>query len=273
MILFIASGLLLLAATVKGYFLTLEAGGDMTQEQGQGLMLVVAESTLGLWLLSGWKNRQAHDVSILWFAACLCWSVGHWLAGTVSCGCAGRIEIPPAYSAGVVLLLLLSLIAVHSRAAVRQGTTSPMVLRRMTCAVAQSFVLVYLVAFLVLGSPRWVLAYFESTPVIIVPSRVELGSCQFGEEREVTLTVKNLTSRTVGIEGVSTTCTCAMVSKAPKEIAAGSSIQLQLKVHCAGPPNVPYHQTIRLRAVDRGLHTVPVEIHASLTGSFPKPNE
>lgn len=258
---------------MKGYFLTLEASGDITQEQGQGLILVVVESTLGLWLLSGLKTRLADDVSILWFAACLCWSLSHWLAGTASCGCAGRIEIPPIYSAGIVLVLLLLLIAVRYGAAVRPDATSPMVLVRLTCAVAQSFVLVYLAAFLILGSPRWLLAYLESTPVVIVPSRVELGSCQFGEEREVTLTVKNLTSRTVGIEGVSTTCTCAMVSKAPKEIAAGSSVQLQLKVHCAGPPDVPYHQTVRLRVVDRGLHTVPVEIHASLTGPFPKPNE
>ena len=274
MILFVASGLLLLAAAVKGYFLTLEAGGDITQEQAQGLWLVVAESTLGLWLLSGWKDRLAHDVGILWFAACFCWSVGHWLAGTASCGCAGRIEIPPLYSGGVVLMLLLGLIVVRPAATgAPSDDAGSLSGRRALCAVAQSFVLIYLVAFLVLGSPRWVLAYFEAAPLVIVPSRIEVGLCKFGDDRVVELTIKNITTRMIRIQSVQTTCECTTLADPPQQLEPGEVVTLNLKVRCVGLPDSPFHQTIRFYAVDGGLHTILIDVFASLTGSFTQPGK
>lgn len=105
----------MLAAGAKSYFLSLEAGGDLTQEQGGGLLLALVGFTLGLWLLSGAWRRRAWMASVLWFAACLYWSVTHWLAGAESCGCAGRLSIPPIASAGVVAGLLSGLLIFRPR--------------------------------------------------------------------------------------------------------------------------------------------------------------
>ena len=108
---------------------------------------------------------------------------------------------------------------------------------------------------------------------MIVPSRIEVGPCQFGEQREVELALKNVTSRPVRIQSVQTTCSCTTVADPPQLLEPGALVHLRLKIHCVGHPDVPYHQTIRVYAVDGGLHTVPVDVFATLTGPFPQPKE
>ncbi len=143
----------------------------------------------------------------------------------------------------------------------------------MLCGLGQAVVLIYAGAFLFLGSPRWVLAYFESAPVVIVPSRIEVGECPFDGVREIELTLKNITTRQVQIQSIQTTCACTTVADPPDELAPDEVAVVRLKVRCVGPAHVPFHQTIRVYAVDGGLHTIPVEVFATLTGPFPKPSE
>lgn len=265
----------MLAAGAKSYFLALEAGGHMTQEQGAGLLLSLSEFTLGLWILSGAWRQPAWAVSVLWFAACLCWSSAHWWIGTASCGCAGRVSIPPLVSASVAIVLLAGLLTFRPRRdADEVGSHGEAVrLRFILCGVGEVLVVLYVATFLILGSPRWVLAYFEAAPIVIVPSRIEVGSCQFGEQREVELALKNVTSRPVRIQSVQTTCSCTTVADPPQQVDPGELVQVQLKIRCVGSPETPYHQTIRVYADDGGLHTIYVDVFAKLTGPFPPPHE
>lgn len=140
-------------------------------------------------------------------------------------------------------------------------------LRLTLCGVGELLVLLYV------GSPRWVLAYLEPVPVVIVPSRIEVGPCKLGEQREVEVALKNVTARPVRIQSVQTTCSCTTVADPPQQRDPGALVHLRLKIHCVGLPATPFHQTIRVYAVDGGLHTVPIEIFATVVGPFLLPNE
>lgn len=266
---------LIVAACVQFYFLASEADGNITQEQGGKLLLGCVETSLGLWAVSGLWPVRACSACLIWFVGCLCWSGRQWLLGAASCGCAGRFIVPPMISFGVALVLVIGLVLGRSAfASARQAIDSEAArIRRVLCGLGQAAVLIYAGAFLFLGSPRWVLAYFEAAPVVIVPSRIEVGECQFGSEREVELTLKNVTSRQVRIQGIQTTCACTTVADPPEELLPGAVSVVRLKIRCVGAPHVPFHQTIRVYAVDGGLHTIPVEVFATLTGPFPKPHE
>jgi Protein of unknown function (DUF1573) len=272
---FLSGGVLVLAAGVKSYFLGLEAGGDFSQEQGAGLLRSLAEFSLGLWILSGAWRRRAWAVSVFWFATCLCWSLAHWWSGAASCGCAGRVTISPLVSASLSLILLAGLLTFRPRRDAADGGAQGEAsrLRLTVCGVAEMLVIFYVATFVILGSPRWVLAYFEAPPIVIVPSRIEVGSCRFGELREVELALKNVTPRPVRIQSIQTTCSCTTVADPPQELGPGGLVHLRLKIQCVGPPDVPYHQTIRVYAVDAGLHTVPIDVFATVTGPFPQPKE
>ena len=253
------AAVLLTAAILKSYFLTIEAGGDITQEQGSGLLLSSIEFSLGLWLLSGIARRHSLLACTFWFAVCVLWSVLNWLSGSRTCGCAGRIEISPLLSLAASFILLLSLIAIQRFSVAKPSTKGELARMRLAlCVFSQVSVLIYISTFFIVGSPRWVLAYFEESPIVIVPSRVEIGACASGDTRVVKVEIKNVTVREVKIQSIQTDCACTTLIDPPGHLAPGEIVAIDVRVRCVGNPQAGFHQQIRVYAVDGGLHTVPV---------------
>jgi hypothetical protein len=89
------------AAVLKGY----EVATEPTPEQNSwtshaiDIPAVEAEFALGLWLLVGFKPKLARSVSLICFAMFLIAALFQAGSGKSSCGCFGKVEVNPWYTA------------------------------------------------------------------------------------------------------------------------------------------------------------------------------
>jgi len=106
----IALGLLLLsAAGLKGYQLATSPTPDthLLNTRWFLILTVEYELMLGLWLLSGWRKRDAWLITLISFAVFACVTLYKAISGEASCGCFGQVEVNP----WVTLVLDLSIVA------------------------------------------------------------------------------------------------------------------------------------------------------------------
>jgi hypothetical protein len=94
------------------------------------------------------------------------------------------------------------------------------------------------------GSLDIALAYLRGARLIISPAMVSLGEVQRGEEREVSFSVVNYTSKDVFLLGGEASCGCVTLSSLPLAIPAQGSQELTIKVRVISSTE-RFHQFIR----------------------------
>ncbi len=154
----------------------------LATSRGQ-VALIEIEALLGLWLLSGWRQRGAWLTAILAFS--LLGAVSLYLAidGQRSCGCFGTVEVNPWYTflldAAAVLALTLTL---PPR---RADTRETGWLRELTMTGIRAAVLMALLAvpLLLCGKPADALAWARGDSITIEPEVSDIGEGQPGEGR------------------------------------------------------------------------------------------
>jgi hypothetical protein len=92
----------------------------------------------------------------------------------------------------------------------------------------------FLTAWLWLGASEAVLAMLHGEAVVIIPATVELGDCLPGDERQMQFRVVNLSSSSVTLTGIYTSCSCLLASSLPMQLEARGASTLQLTVHASG---------------------------------------
>lgn len=107
----IVGALLLLAGTLKAHHLATEPVAELLHLPRWTLAAAVAfELLLGLWLLSGVRPWHARALALLSFVCFLMLALYQALQGSDSCGCLGKVPLPPW---GAVLLDGTAILALY----------------------------------------------------------------------------------------------------------------------------------------------------------------
>lgn len=119
---------LIAAAGLKGFQLSyhgVPTGGILTTVPSY-VGLVLAETVLGVWLISGLYERTARRIAILFFAVFMETALWMGLAGQESCGCLGQIRLSPWWVVALDFGILAGLLVVRSPANSRTLQTDPL---------------------------------------------------------------------------------------------------------------------------------------------------
>ncbi len=103
-----AALLLSLAAVLKVHQLATSPYVDNLVFESRAIALVIGilEILMAAWLLSNWISHFSRVISIVIFTAFCMNAFGKYLAGEISCGCFGSIEVPPLLTAALDLAVI-----------------------------------------------------------------------------------------------------------------------------------------------------------------------
>jgi hypothetical protein len=98
----------------------------------------------------------------------------------------------------------------------------------------------------------------------------DLGELNFGDERDVTLRVKNVSDREICVTGLRTTCTCVSASDLPLALAPGAEGEVALAIRATALFS-NYRQTATLYVSGQASGEVPVTIESEIgSASMPE---
>lgn len=107
---FVCAGILLVAASLKGYQLATDPTlGTLHGSRWLQLLLVEYEVVLASWLLSGIAQRPCRWVALATFASFGCYAFYLGVTGAASCGCFGGAIVDPWWTFGLDVAALLPL--------------------------------------------------------------------------------------------------------------------------------------------------------------------
>jgi hypothetical protein len=200
--------LLLTAGALKGYErLTSppDSAGAFWGARWLQLLWVELELGLGVWLLSGYRQRTARWAALVCFAMFAAVNAYQVWRGAPSCGCFGALYIPPLASLALdgCCLAGLALIRPASEVPIRRSTPylPASRLNRFTCAAA------------CMGCGVLVAIKLVATPPLQGDVKIEPAYHDFGpsEQHQVlshTFTLTNSADRPVEVVRASSTCGC-----------------------------------------------------------------
>ncbi|HEV7281552.1 MAG TPA: MauE/DoxX family redox-associated membrane protein [Pirellulaceae bacterium] len=203
------------------------------------------ELLLGAWLLSGAATRLAHLAAIGVFLLFAVLSAYQVLRGVPSCGCLGKLYVPPAWMLGFDLLTLgvlgtLWFVADRRNADEGKGSAAPIGLSRGGIAMGMT-----LAAALVLlaGASAWALAgswegslgLASGRDVLVSPEVVDLGAARVGEQREGTVRLVNATSRPIRVVGGKNSCGCLVTGELPLTLPAYGDVEFPIVIAIQTP--------------------------------------
>ncbi len=251
----VALGVFLLAAGgLKAHGLTLDPlSQDSFLSSPRVLIATIQlEVLLGLWLLSGWSQRGAWRVSLLFFAVLAAISAYLGLVGQASCGCFGRVPVNPwitfAIDVGIVALLWaakprpsLSPLGERGRG---EGVSTP---REVVSTALGALAFLALIAgafFLLFDNPVEALARLRGESIGVEPTVSDVGSAVAGTHRDFAIELVNHTDHPVRIVGGTTTCGCIATRDLPVELPAHESRSITVQMTFRGSPGRFLHRFI-----------------------------
>lgn len=192
-------------------------------ESLRNVLLVQAELSLGLWLLSGYRLHLSLATSMLFFLGAASSNLHAIWVKKTSCGCFGTLEIPPHVTLALNIAVLVAtafalrkLQDANSKSLFRVGSigwTIPVCLS--LCAVA---------VFFQLGRIHF------SSKLLSMPETVDFGEIELGTQKEITIPLKNIASREINIWGGKTNCSCAAIEGLPAVVQKDSETQIRVIV-------------------------------------------
>lgn len=202
--------------------------------------LVIWETFLGVWLLSGWFAAASWVAAVGTFGVFAAVSGFLGWQGIVRCGCFGPLPASPWYAFGVDLAVLAALAVARpparqlTRASVRDAVLG---LGRPALAVALILGLLAASAHLAFGSIGSALATLRGQSVVVSNDYVDFGPGRPGEVLRAGIRVFNYTKSSVTVLGGTSDCTCDTTGDLPVKIAPGGSADLTIQLII--PPTSP----------------------------------
>lgn len=157
--------LLLSAAALKALAILNEAT-DL-REAALQVALVVGETMLGLWLVSGVRSSVAWQAAVAAFGLFAAYSLLQAIRGSLSCNCFGRVDVSPWISFAIDLMAVVALIWWRPAAQRHQARGSTRVAAGALAAVLASLPVTILVSWLLLSSSQAL--HQEKAPIVLVP--------------------------------------------------------------------------------------------------------
>jgi hypothetical protein len=209
--------LLLCAASLKTHALVVLTGnlGGLPISPGPGGLLIAAELSLGLWLLSGFARRGSWWAALISFGGLSCVSLAKALSGAASCGCFGVLAVSPwvvfGLDLGIVALLMgfrpPANVADSRARAARQSPRELLAWAVWPASIAglglAGIAVWGLFAF---GSWRTMLLSVQGYALMPDAFVKSVGEVPAGQRRDVVCELTNLKSHTVTILGAKTKC-------------------------------------------------------------------
>lgn len=219
-----AALLLLAAAALKAWpLITGQAVETQAASLGK-LILIQGEILLALWLVSEVASAWAFRTAIVFFAGAACVNLRSIWLGEVSCGCFGKVEVPPWVS------LVVNAVAVAGLLLMRPGFVGGIVSNAMASAKSVGWVVPTCLLIVLTGVAVPMARFGMSSRVIDAPKSINLGLLQRGEKREVKLKIRNTSDKPLIISGAKTSCTCTGVLGLPTALPAGGSREIRFSI-------------------------------------------
>lgn len=208
----LVAGLVLLSASAlkaREWIADPDIPGDLPAIPAVRAAIVNVEFALSFWLLSGAYPRMARHVAVCCFSLFLAIAIRDVLEGKVSCGCFGKLTVPPWLTALFDLGVIGCLIAFVP------GKSS----HRMRAVIAAGL-------FLSVGIPITIAISFSArqTHLELSPAVIDLGTISRNSVARSSFAVANTSSKVVVIASIVPSCDCVDVSLPTRSISPGETI-------------------------------------------------
>jgi hypothetical protein len=192
------------------------------------LGLLLAEWTLGVWLLSGTARRLAWGAAIIAFLGFAVYNVIQALAGVESCGCFGKLQIHPWYTSAFDACIVSALIiyAPHSQ---DKSTLHRWKLAALLVGLI-GFPTLLAIAARPTAPPRYGLIADTYSHDFGTLKLSEAGSA------EHVFTLRNTSDQPIRIIKSTSTCGCTVAEVPTEPVAPGASARVRVKADCSQRP-------------------------------------
>jgi hypothetical protein len=248
---------LLLACGAK-IFAIISSGSLSTRTENlfNGLLIQI-ELALALWLLSGYRHHLSLATGAMFFLGAIASNVRSIWLNKTSCGCFGNIEIPPEMTLCLNISLVVA-IASSLRYSKITNFTSALKIGRDGWIFSLS-------VFTLLGAAMIQLGKIHYAPKqLAMPDSIDLGVIELGEQKEISIPIKNVTGKEICIWGGKTTCSCASIDGLPFVLPSGFEKEIRILVR---PNNLRDINVRTIFYVDSGISDSFIEIGAKVHGS------
>jgi hypothetical protein len=250
--------LTLLVACAAKVFAMVSSGSLATRTENLfNVLLIQIELTLALWLLSGYRQPLSFATSAVFFLCAIASNVrAIWLNKT-SCGCFGNIEIPPEMTVCLNIGFLVA-IASSLRCSKLANFTSALKFGRDGWIIP-------LGVFALLGAAIIQFGRIHYAPKqLAMPDSIDLGVIELGEQKEISIPLKNVTGKEINIWGGKTNCSCASIDGLPAVLPGGAEKEIRILVR---PSNLRDINVRTILYVDSGISDSFIEIEAKVHDS------
>jgi len=189
---------------------------------------------LNLWLLSGLAPRAAWLASLVFFALGAAANLYLALEGQRSCGCFGRVEVSPWWTALADLLVVFLLMTISAPALYLEParTSSFRTTNRLLVAALPLLLCVALITDFVES-----LDFLPSMQKLsMVPRSIELGDGRHGDVYRCEVLLRNHTGSPLRVYGGTTTCRCVATDDLPVVLDPGASHPITIRFQLRGLP-------------------------------------
>jgi hypothetical protein len=227
------------------------------------IIALEVEFVLALWLLSGIQMARAIAAAAIFFAIVSLVAAKQVFERQASCGCFGALDVNPAYTLMLDLVLFAVLVIAWFRT--RHDTAKDAAYSEIirTIAVSTSMLLVVLTLPGLVGAVDYtsVLRTLRGEYLSICPRVVDLGSIAPGEKLVSLVEVWNHGDTTIRIVGGTASCGCMVHEDLPKHVPPHSQVTLRIQVtHKKGQGQ------FRHRYVLYTSHPNQPQLHGGVTG-------
>lgn len=251
--------LLIAAAGLKAWpLVTGQAVESQAASLGK-LILIQGEILLALWMISGISAAWAFRVGMVFFAGAACVNLRSIWLGEVSCGCFGKVEVPPWVSLGINAVAIAAMVILRPRfeGGVIASTVSSV---KSMGWVALASVLILAIG----GGGALTRSYFQPR-VIEVSKEIDLGVMEVEARKEVAISLRNVSDNPVTILGARTNCTCSLVKGLPVVIEAGGLVEVVLSI--VPPARSQFEGHVFLYTSNRNAATIHCRYFARINGA------
>jgi hypothetical protein len=194
------------------------------------------EAVLGCLLLSGRARRFAWGLALVAFGCLAAASLYMAIDGQADCGClGGNVHASPWWmftldATGVLALLIWRPLVAQDRVVPFRSS----LIFRVSLSTAASLTVIAATLLLVVDDPTAALAQLRGESIIIRPAVSEIGDGLLGEVRLFPITLENVASHAICIQGGTADCRCLSTKDLPLTIPPGQSRTIQISAKFLG---------------------------------------